>query len=215
MQVVKSSPHAVWLHEKVNPQIRTFSNEPIHIEGKIQSLITSNGWTSNSANFTVVANGLNSLIGRELFDNLSLSVTQSSSVQGNQVNTISSLFEFKEHIAKNFPYLISRIGRSKNHVAKSNFHKDYQPRHQKGRRIPINLQDKVNTELKKLIDEKHIIKFSRCPDKYFISPNSVTIKKDQSITLALHTKRLNKAIHKNKYQVPNMDTLIESFSQTD
>ena len=38
-QVVKSRPHAVWIHEKVRPQIRTFSNEPIHIEGKIQDPI--------------------------------------------------------------------------------------------------------------------------------------------------------------------------------
>ena len=108
MQVVITR-NAVWLHEKVNPQIRTFSNEPIHIEGKIQTTITSNGWTLNSANFTVVANGLNSLIGRDLFDNLSLAVSQSSSVQGNQVNTISSSSEFKEHIAKNFPKRSKKI----------------------------------------------------------------------------------------------------------
>ena len=72
------------------------------------------------------------------------------------------------------------MGRSKNHVAKSNFHKYFQPRHQKGRRIPINLQDKVNTALKRILDEKHI-KLSSCPDKYFISPIVVTVKKDQTI----------------------------------
>ena len=33
-QEVKSSPHAVWIHEKASPQLRTFSNEQIHIEGK-------------------------------------------------------------------------------------------------------------------------------------------------------------------------------------
>ena len=46
-QVVKSSPHALWIHEEVSPQIRTFSNEPIHIEGKIQTPNTRNDWTSN------------------------------------------------------------------------------------------------------------------------------------------------------------------------
>ena len=100
-------------------------------------------------------------------------------------------------------------------MVKSNFHKDFQPRHQKERRIPINLQDKVNSELKKLLDEKHIIKLSRCPDKYFISPivTVVTVKKDQSIKLALGSKILNKAFHKNKYKMPDIDTLIESISQ--
>ena len=69
-QVVKSSPHAAWIHEKVSPQQRTFSSEPIHIEGKIQTPITSNGWKSNSATFIVVADGLKSLIGEDLFDHL-------------------------------------------------------------------------------------------------------------------------------------------------
>ena len=101
----------------------------------------------------------------------------------------------------------------KSHVAKSKFHKDFQLRHQKGRRIPINLQEKVNTELRKLLAEKHIIKLSSCPDNYFISPIVVMVKNDQTIKRALDSKVLNKAIHKNKYQMPNIDTLIESISQ--
>ena len=109
--------------------------------------------------------------------------------------------------------MISRIGKSKNHEAKSKFHKDFQPRHQKGRRIPINLQGNFNIELNKLLDEKHILKLSSCPDKYFISSIVVTVKKDQTIKLALDSKVLNKAVHKNKYQMPKIDTLIESISQ--
>ena len=64
-----------------------------------------------------------------------------------------------------------------------------------------------------MLAEKHIIKLSSCPDKYFISPIVVTVKTDQTIKLALDSKVLNKAIHKNKYQMPNIDTLIESISQ--
>ena len=211
-QAVQSNPRAFWINETVPPQLRTLSNEPIQVEGKIQAPITSKGWACDSATFTVVADGLKSLIGRDLFDQLGLAVTQSTSLKVNRVNNISSP-ELKEQIAKTFPGLISRIGRSKSHVSKSKFHKDFQPRHQKGTRIPINLQDKVNIELKKLLDEKHIIKFSSCPDKYFISPFVVTVEKDQTIKLALDSKVLNKAIHKNKYQMPDIDTLIESISQ--
>ena len=43
--------------------------------------------------------------------------------------------------------------------------------------MPIDLQDKVNNEVKKLSDEKHIINLSKCPDKFFISPIVVTVKK--------------------------------------
>ena len=176
-QVVQSSPRAFWIDETVPPQLRIFSNEHIQVEGKIQAPKTSKGWACDSATFTVVADGLKSLIGCDLFDQLGLAVTQSTFLKGNRVNNIASP-EFKEQIAKSSPGLVSSIGRSKSHVAKSKFHKDFQPRHRKGRRIPINLQDKVNTELKKLLAEKHIIKLSSCPDKYFISPIVVTVKKD-------------------------------------
>ena len=64
----------------------------------------------------------------------------------------------------------------------------------------------------KLLDEKHIIKLSICPDNFFISP-IVAVKKDQMIKLALDSKILNKANHKNKYQMSNIDTLMESISQ--
>ena len=149
-QVVQTRPRPFWISEKVFTQLRTFSNEPIRVEVKIQSPITSNGWTFDLATFTVLADGLKFLIGRELFDELGLAVTQSTSTKGNLVNDVSSSSEFKEHIAKTFPELISRIEKSKNQVAKSKLHKDFQPRHQKGRRFPINLQeDKLNNELKK------------------------------------------------------------------
>ena len=42
----------------------------------------------------------------------------------------------------------------------------------------------------------------------------ITIKKDQSIKLALVSKILNKPIHKNNYQMPNIDSLIQEISQT-
>ena len=215
-QVLKSSPYAVWIHEKVRPQLRTFSNEPFSFEGNVNTPLKSNGWTSNLAAFTAVADGLKSLIGRDLFDNLGLAVTLlqlSSSSRGNQVDNLSSSSEFNQQITENFPNMISRIGRSENHVAKSNFHKDFQPRHQRGRRIPFNLQYKVNKELKNLLDEKHIIKLSSCPDNYFLSHNVCTVIEDQTIRLALDSKILNKATHKNKYQMPNIDTPIQSISQ--
>ena len=129
-QVVQSSSRAFWIHETTPPQLRTFSNEPIQVEGKIQAPITSKGWACDSATFTVVADGLKSLIGRDLFDQLGLAVTQSTFLKGNRVINIASP-EFKEQIAKTFPGLVSRIGKLKNHVAKSKFHKDFQPRYQK------------------------------------------------------------------------------------
>ena len=151
------------LEKNAKPQLRTFSNEPIRIEGKIQYPVSSNGWNSRSATFAVVDDSLKSLFGRHLFDQLGLAATEPHSYTGSQVNTISPHSELKEHIASQFPNKISRIGRQKNNVAKSKFHKTFQPRYQKGRRMPNILQDKVNNELKKLL--------ANCPDENFYLPN--------------------------------------------
>ena len=80
--------------------------------------------------------------------------------------------------------------------------------------MPIHLQTKVKIELEKLLKEGHIEKLTNCSDQFFISPIVITVKKDQSIKIALDSKILNKAIHKNKYQMPNIDSLIQTISQT-
>ena len=89
----------------------------------------------------------------------------------------------------------------------------YTPTHQKGRRFPKKLLDKVSDELKKLSDQGHIEKLNECSDKHFISPIVITVNKDKYVKLALDSKVSNKDIHKNKYQMPNLDSLIDSISQ--
>ena len=96
---------------------------------------------------------------------------------------------------------------------KSKFHQKFTAKHQKVRRVPINLQPRVTAELKRLQNEGQIEKLPSCSDEHSISPIVITLKKDQSIKLALDTKVLNKAIHKNKYQMPNIDMLIDTISQ--
>ena len=90
----------------------------------------------------------------------------------------------------------------------------YRVTHQKGRKVPIHLQPRVKIELERLLNEGHIEKLTNCSDQFFISPIVITAKKDQSIKISLDSKNLNKAIHKNKYQMPNIDSLIQTISQT-
>ena len=45
----------------------------------------------------------------------------------------------------------------------------------------------------------------KCPDNLFIGPLVMTAKKNKSIKIALDSKELNKAIHKNKYQMQSID----------
>ena len=41
----------------------------------------------------------------------------------------------------------------------------------------------------------------------------ITVKREQKIKLAPESKNLNKAINKNQYQMPNIETLIDSMLQ--
>ena len=192
--------------------MKTFSNELIQTLGILQTLIQSNNWYANPIEIQVVTDGHRSLLGRDLFPALGLSIQQSNSP--NTVNQVEQEYcPIRKQMATDFPDLNSKIDRSKLHTVRSKFHKHYTPSHQKGRRVPINLLQKVSDELKKLSDQGHIEKLQECSDKNFIAPIVITVKKDKSVKLALDSKVLNKAIHKNRYQMPSIDTIIDSISQ--
>ena len=194
--------------------MKTFSNEHIKVLGHLETTITYNQWKDKAALFTVVEDGHRNIIGRDLFTTLGLAVVQQQPDNGKCVNNINtSTCKIKETIATQFPHLLSKIGLSKTHVAKSKFQQKFTAKHQKGHRVPINLQPRVSPELEKLQTEGQNKKLSSCSDEHFISPIVITVKKDQSIKLALDSKVLNKAIHKNKYQMPNIDMLIDPISQ--
>ena len=137
--------------------MKTFSNEPIHTLGILQTSIQSNNWYANPIEIQVVTDSHRPLLGRDLFPALGLSIQQS-----NNQTTINQVEQeycpIKKQIAIDFPDLISRISMSKVHIVCSKFHKIYTPLHQKGRRVPINLLDKVSDELKKLSEQGHIEK---------------------------------------------------------
>ena len=139
-EVINNSTLSRWLTTATAQEIKTFANEPIPVIGMMQTPVESNVWWIEDAEFVLVRNELKPLIGRELFDALGISITQTlCSDEGSMVNTITTQFPLKIQIANQFPQLISRTGRSKIHIVKSKFYKNFQPKHQKGIRVPINL----------------------------------------------------------------------------
>ena len=94
------------------------------------------------------------------------------------------------------------------------FLKEFKALQQRGRRIPIHIQEKVENETLSLIDQGHIIFLDICSDHQFISPIVITVKKDQSIKLAMDSKQINKSIHKNKYQMPNIEVLRDNIAHS-
>ena len=213
-EVISNSTLAQWLTKTPPQELKTFANEPIPVMGIMQAPAESKGSRIEDAEFVVLRDGLKPLIGRDLFADLGISITQTlCSDESSMVNTITTQCPFKTSIANQFPHFISRIGRSKVRIVESKFHKNFQSKHQKSRKVPINLQERVNSETKKLLEKKHIEKFNNCSDQNFISPIVITVERDQTINLALDSKSPNKTVHKNKYQMPNNETLIDSLSQ--
>ena len=98
--------------------MKTFSNEPIHTVGILQTSIQSSNWYANPIEIQVVADAHRSLLGRDLFPALELSIQQSNNhITINQVD--QEYCPIKKQIATDYPDLISRIVKSKVHTVRS------------------------------------------------------------------------------------------------
>ena len=182
-------------------EFRCFNNNKINILGTIEVDITSGTSTVRKCTKLLVDTNTINIMGRDIMDKLGLRLTMApQQKQGEkQLLNISNTHQrISKWIFQKNPHLCTRLGRSRNHVAKSTFKRDFNPTQHKGIRIPLHLTEKIENKLKKLIEEKQIKKLTSCSDKYFISPVVITVKSDQSIKIALDSKLLKDAIHKNK-----------------
>ena len=144
--IISQDLNSKWIREANPKQLKTFSNEPIQTLGILQTSFRSNNWYANPIENQVLTNVHRPLLGRDLFPALGLSILQSNNQK--TVNQVDDEYcPIKKQIATDFSDLISRIGKSKVHTVRSKFHRNYTPSHQKGRRVPINLLDKVSDEL--------------------------------------------------------------------
>ena len=67
--------------------------------------------------------------------------------------------------------------------------------------------------MEKLLKEGHIKRLDKCTSDCFIASIVITVTKDDSIKLALDAKPINRQLFKNKYQMPNVDELLDEVSQ--
>ena len=84
---------------------------------------------------------------------------------------------------------------------------------QKGRKIPIQLQNQVDNEIGMLLKEGHIEKNDNFQDYVFIQPTVITVRKDKFVKIALDARALNQSIAEDKYQMPNLDNLIDMIAE--
>ena len=96
---------------------------------------------------------------------------------------------------------------------RTQFNKEFIPVQQKGRRVSVHQQERVEKEPNKIINQKHILKLYKCSDRQLISPIVITAKKDQTTKLALDSKEMNNFFQRNKYQMLNIDLLLDNIAQ--
>ena len=119
---------------------------------------------------------------------------------------------FSQWAETQFPELFRRTGRFTNHIVKTKFKTPFTATQQKCRRIPLALQNHVATEIERLIAEGHVARLQQCTDDQSVSPVVITVKRDGTLKLALDSKELNKMVCKNKYQMPNIDNLMDRIA---
>ena len=144
-------------------ELNFFSNDIIETLGTLKTPVRCNDWKIHKAKITVIADGFRPILGRDLFDQLGITISQKPCPY-TEINNIETPCAIKKSLAKEFPELISRIGKSKHHTVNAKFHKNYRAIHQKGRKVPIHIQPKVKIELEKLLNEGHIEKLTNCSD---------------------------------------------------
>ena len=120
-----------------------------------------------------------------------------------------------QQLVREFPKLFRRKSRVKNYEIKIKIEikNDAKITQQKGRLVPIQLQNQVDKEIDKLLKEAHIEKIDKIQDEVSIQPTVITVKKDKSVKIALDARALKQPIAKDKYQMPNLGNLIDTIAE--
>ena len=82
-----------------------------------------NHWKSQKAKITVVVDGFRPILGRDLFDQLEKTISQKP-CPNIEVNTVETPCVLKQSLAKEFPEVILRIGKSKHHSVNSKLYRN-------------------------------------------------------------------------------------------
>ena len=196
---------------KRNPQLipetqtlRDFNGNKVNTRGLFDTRVKCGKWHT-TAQFHVIEKGTN-IAAMDIIPNLGFLVHQQAKSTEDDKGKPHSLkinqwsnTEIQNEFNKRFPNLFTRVGRVNHHMVRNRFMKNFKPIQQKGRRIPITIQPKVEEELNRLLREGHIDKLGTCTDD--ISPVVITVKKDGTCKIALDFKAINKVIYKNRYQM--------------
>ena len=156
-------------------------------------------------------------MGLNLHENLGIDTIQGKPLEMSAIEFVEEIDPtsqfWRDSFVKRYPKVFSGLVRSKNHKTFTNFKDPLIPRHVKGSKVRIHIQDRVATEIKALIRDIYIERLDNCTTAHFNAPMFLTAKKDELVKLALNAKPMKAQIWKNKHQMPNMHERIYSAAQ--
>ena len=203
-----------------------FNGNRVMCKGKISVDMKYGEWTAKGAKLFILGSkqARCKLFGADVMAQLGLTLIQKPAEQtvavmqgehAGQLNNINVKMEerIKKWATNKYTDLFKRTGRFNNHVVRTKFLSRFEAEQQKGRRIPTALQERVATEIERLIKEGHVERLQNCTENQFISPIVITVKRDGSLKIVLDSKELNKAVCKNKYQMPNIEDLMDRIAE--
>ena len=204
--------------EKLNlpAQFVNYNKRPIAILGAVKAKIRSAGWENPGATFLVTERRTRSILGLDFQNKVGITTTQRPAPKKKSrfdIMLCEQSEAWKEKFYDDFKNLFDRKRRSIHHVVSTTFRYPLCPIQEKGRRIPIHVQEKVEKDNEKLLLEGHIQRLDKCTSDCSIAPIVITVKKDDSIKLALDAKPINRQFYKNKYQMPNVEERLDGVSQ--
>ena len=117
---------------------------------------------------------------------------------------------WRSHYEEKIDHVFSRLGRANNHQIFFTFNSTLISIQETGNRSPVHIQEKVGSEIRKLIQEGHIVKLIKCTSEHFISPIVIIKKNDDTIKLAMDSKSMINQVNKHQYQIPSFLELLDS-----
>ena len=195
----------------IGTEYRDVNDNRIKFEGKTIASVEVNG-KRNNLEVLITAKKTNPLLGLDWMEKLGITLdTNKIDPQVNHVTENSDVTVLKKRFKKLF---------NENHTVngievKIQLKEDAKLIQQKGRPLPIHLQQSVGKETNKLMKQDQIEKANNIDENclVIVSPAVITVKKDKSVKIALDSRKLNEITIKRKAQMPNMEELISRISK--
>ena len=123
---------------------------------------------------------------------------------------IATVVETKQILQQKFPEVFGGIGKLKSKQVTLHIDPAVKPVAQPLRRIPFNLQDKVERKVQELLD-CDIIEEVDGPTPW-VNPVVIIPKADGDIRLCIDMRRANEAIIRGRYPIPTVDELLHNMN---